>query len=344
MIIHKENLLKKECFLVAEVAQAHDGSLGILHSYIDALAEAGVNAIKFQTHIADAESSKYEPFRINFSYEDDTRYDYWKRMEFTLKEWKDIKKHCDDVNLEFISSPFSNKAVEILEEIGVQKYKIGSGEVNNYLMLEKIARTGKEIILSSGMSNFEELDKTIKFLQTFKNKLTILQCTTKYPTKAEDVGLNVILELKERYSLPVGFSDHSSSIFPSLAAVTLGAEIIEFHAVFDKLMFGPDSKSSLSIKEIIQLVKGVRYIEKSLKNKIDKSDNSEFQDVKNIFEKSLAINKNKKKGDKIYFDDLESKKPSGHGLPAKDYKKVIGKTLNKNLTKWDFLKDKDFNE
>ena len=156
-------------FLIAEIGQAHDGSLGMLHSYIDALGDTGVNAIKFQTHIAEAESSEYEPFRVKFSYQDKTRYDYWKRMEFTLDQWKEIKKHCDDLNLEFISSPFSNLAVDWLEEIGVQKYKIASGEINNHLMLEKIAKTGKDIILSSGLSNFTELDETINFLKSYKN-------------------------------------------------------------------------------------------------------------------------------------------------------------------------------
>ncbi len=144
----------KNIYTIAEIGQAHEGSLGILHSYIDALSSTGVSAIKFQMHIAEAESSEYEPFRVKFSYEDATRFDYWKRMEFTLEQWKGIKKHCDEVGLEFLCSPFSNLAVDWLEEIGVNRYKIGSGEVNNFLLLEKIAQTKKPIILSSGMSSF----------------------------------------------------------------------------------------------------------------------------------------------------------------------------------------------
>ena len=330
-------------FIIAEIGQAHEGSLGILHSYIDALSNTGIDAIKFQTHIAQAESSEYEPFRVRFSYEDDTRYDYWKRMEFTFEQWKEIKKHCDDVGLEFISSPFSNIAVDWLEDIGVQKYKIGSGEVNNFLMLEKIAKTGKDIILSSGMSSFSELDETIEFLKQFDSKVSILQCTTMYPTSAKDIGLNVIGELKERYDLSVGLSDHSGTIYPSLSAVNLGAEILEFHVVFDKRMFGPDSKSSLIIDEIKQLVDGVRFIETSLDNKIDKTDNSKFKELKNIFEKSLAVNKNMKIGDIITFDDLEAKKPFDCGISAKEYKKIVGKKLIKDLNKWDFLTKDDIN-
>lgn len=331
-------------FIIAEIGQAHEGSLGILHSYIDAIAETGVDAIKFQTHIAEAESSAYEPFRIKFSYEDDTRYDYWKRMEFTLEQWYGVKQHCDEVGLEFISSPFSNMAVDWLEELGVQKYKIGSGEVNNFLMLEKIAKTGKDIILSSGMSSFSELDESIDFLIPFKNKLSILQCTTKYPTNAEDIGLNVMSELRERYSLPVGLSDHSGSIYPSLSAVALGAEILEFHVVFDKRMFGPDSKSSLSIDTVKQLVEGVRFIEKSLENKIDKTDNSHYKELKKIFEKSLAVNRNMKCGEIISFEDLEAKKPFDCGISAKEYKSVIGKKLTRDMKKWAFLQESDINE
>lgn len=328
---------KNKTFIIAEIGQAHEGSLGILHSYIDALATTGVDAVKFQTHIAHAESSKYEPFRVEFSYEDSTRYDYWKRMEFSLEQWKEIKQHCDDVGLEFISSPFSNEAVELLEKVGILKYKIGSGEVSNFLMLEKIARTGKDIILSSGMSNYEELDETINFLKKFKNEISILQCTTKYPTAAKDIGLNVLPELRNRYNLKVGLSDHSGTIYPSISAVPLGAEILEFHVVFDKMMFGPDSKSSLTINEVKELVKAVRFTEESLSNPIDKRNNEEFKELKSIFEKSLAVNKDKKKGEIISFEDLEAKKPFGYGISAKEYKLVIGKKLNKSLSKWDFI-------
>ena len=331
-------------FILAEVGQAHDGSLGILHSYIDTLSQAGVDAVKFQMHIAEAESSEYEPFRVKFSYEDNSRYDYWKRMEFSLDQWHEIKKHCDDVGVEFVCSPFSNMSVDWLIDLNVQKYKIGSGEVGNFLMLEKIAKTGKEIILSSGMSSFNELDETINFLKKFDNKISILQCTTKYPTDSKDIGLNVIEELRNRYNIEVGLSDHSGVIYPSLAAVSLGAKILEFHAVFDKNMFGPDSNSSLTISEITQLVEGVRFIEESLENKIDKSDTSKFKNLKDIFEKSLAINKNMKGGEVITFDDLEAKKPSNKGIPAKIFSHVIGKKLKNNLKKWDFLKEGDIGE
>ncbi|EPR74694.1 N-acetylneuraminate synthase [Winogradskyella psychrotolerans RS-3] len=324
-------------FIIAEIAQAHDGSLGMAHAYIDAVAKTGCQAIKFQTHIAEAESSIYEPFRVKFSRQDTTRLDYWKRMEFTLEQWQGLKQHCDEVEIEFMSSPFSNAAVDLLEQVGVKRYKIGSGEVNNLVLLEKIAQTGKPVIVSSGMSSLEELDKTIAFLKDRNVAVSVLQCTTAYPTKPEEYGLNVISILKERYQIPVGFSDHSSSIEACIAAVALGAEILEFHVVFDKEMFGPDAKASLTLKETSQLVKAVNNVALAIENPIDKYDNSNFSELKSIFEKSLAINKNLEEGHLIAFEDLETKKPKGYGIEASLFQEVIGKRLNKDLNKWAFL-------
>jgi len=333
--------MRHKPYLIAEIAQAHDGSLGILNSYVDAVAKTGVQAIKFQMHIAVAESSIYEPFRVKFSKEDATRYDYWKRMEFTLEQWKEIKKHCDEVGLDFICSPFSNLAVDWLEEIGVHTYKIGSGEVNNFLLLEKIAQTGKPIIISSGMSSFEELDQTIAFLKQRKVDFSILQCTTAYPTKPEQYGLNVIAELKTKYNVPIGFSDHSAKITTGIAAVTLGAEILEFHVVFHRDMFGPDAIASLTLEETKQLVEAVNEIYIANSNPIDKNTNEGFEELKAIFEKSLAINKDLPLGHVITFEDLESKKPKGFGISAEKFNEVIGKKLKTNKSKWDFLNEDD---
>lgn len=324
-------------FTIAEIGQAHDGSLGMLHAYIDAVAETGVDAIKFQTHMADAESSIHEPFRVQFSKQDKTRFDYWKRMEFSQEQWVGIGKHCKEVGLTFISSPFSNAAVNVLEQAGVEIYKIGSGEVTNFLMLRKIVDTAKPIILSSGMSSFDELDKTVAFLERHDATYSILQCTTSYPTQPKDYGLNVIADLKDRYNVPIGFSDHSAKIATGIAAVALGAKLLEFHVVFDKKQFGPDVSSSLTIEEATALVTGVKAIAKALEHPVDKSDNSNFSEVKQIFEKSLAVNKDLSKGHVIQFNDLEAKKPKGFGIDAANYELVIGKKLTKDLKQWDFL-------
>ncbi|XMO86569.1 N-acetylneuraminate synthase family protein [Algibacter sp. AS12] len=328
-------------FLIAEIGQAHNGSIDVAHSYIDAIAETGVDAIKFQTHIAQAESSIYEPFRVKFSDVDATRFDYWKRMEFTLTEWKGLKLHCDEVGIEFMSSPFSNAAVDLLEEVGVKRYKIGSGEVTNFLLLERISQTKKPVILSSGMSSFMELDNAVNFLKEKDLELAVLQCTTAYPTQPKDYGLNVIAELKTRYNIPVGYSDHSAKIETCIAAKVLGAEILEFHAVLNKEVFGPDTTSSLTIQEISTLVKAVRNIEIANQTPIDKNDISKFSELKLIFEKSLAVNKDLAKGHIIKFEDLEAKKPANKGISALKFKNVIGVTLKRSMNKWEFLKNED---
>lgn len=324
-------------FIIAEIGQAHEGSIEMAHSYIEALAKTGVDAVKFQVHIAEAESSVHEPFRVKLATLDKTRFDYWKRMEFTLQQWKELKKHCEEAGVEFLASPFSNAAVDLLEEVGVKRYKIGSGEVNNFLLLEKIAHTGKPVILSSGMSSIEELDHTVAFLKKRKVEISILQCTTAYPTQPENYGLNVIGELKERYGIPVGYSDHSAKIETCIAAAALGAEILEFHAVFSRKSLGPDAGSSLEMEEIIQMVNAVRKIETALQHPVDKSDNSNFSGLKNIFEKSLAVNKNLPEGHKLYFEDLEAKKPKEYGVEASQYEKVIGNELKRDMMQWEFL-------
>ncbi|MFZ6012421.1 MAG: N-acetylneuraminate synthase family protein [Bacteroidota bacterium] len=330
-----------EIFIVAEVAQAHDGSLGIAHSYIEALKDTGVNAIKFQTHIAEAESSEFEPFRVKFSYEDATRYDYWKRMEFTPEQWQGLKDHCDRVGLEFLSSPFSISAVNLLEKINVKRYKVGSGEVNNFLLLDKICNTGKEVILSSGMSSLQELEDAVAYIRKKGNLLSILQCTTAYPTQPKEWGLNMIGELKQKFNVPVGYSDHSGDIYACLSAATLGARILEFHVVFDKKMFGPDAPASLSIDQVSLLVKGVRQIEQALRSPVEKNDVARFNELKKMFGKSLAVNRSLPKGHVIEISDLESKKPAGKGIHASEYRNVIGKKTNKDIPSYSFLRYED---
>jgi N,N'-diacetyllegionaminate synthase len=330
-------MLDNNVFIIAEIAQAHDGSLGIAHSYIDALAGTGVDAVKFQLHIAEAESSIYEPFRVKFSFEDATRYDYWKRMEFTQEQWAGLKAHCEDKGMEFMASPFSNAAVDLLEKLGVKKYKIGSGEVSNLLMLEKIAKTGKPVIISSGMSSLNEIDIAVALLKSHSSNFSILQCTAAYPTTPEEWGLNVIQELREKYKVPVGFSDHSGDIYACLAVTALGADILEFHVVFDKDMFGPDAPASLTIDMVKRLVDGIRQIRKSLATPVLKNETAKFTDLKNMFEKSLAVNRGVMPGELITIDMLEAKKPKGYGIPAAIYTEILGKKIKHKLDAWSFL-------
>lgn len=333
--------MKKKTFIIAEIAQAHEGSLGLAHSYIDALANIGVDAVKFQTHIAHAESSEFEQFRVNFSYEDQTRYDYWERMEFTPVQWQGLKDHCDNKGVEFLSSPFSIAAVDLLETIGVKRYKIGSGEIANWLMLDKIRKTGKPIILSSGMSDLQELDETIQFLNPNPGQLSLMQCTTAYPTLPEQWGLGLIPKLKERYQLPIGFSDHSAEICASTAAVALGAELIEFHAVFHKEMFGPDAKASLDISQIQDLVKAIRMLDRSLAFEESKDNSTAFESLRVMFGKSLTTKRAVYAGNIVSIDDLESTKPGDKGIPAKFFQQIIGKQWNLDFPSHHFIQFED---
>jgi len=328
-------------YIIAEVAQAHDGSIGILHSYIDAVASTGVDAIKFQTHIAEAESSEYEKFRINFSYEDKTRYQYWKRMELTIKQWSEVKRHCENVGIDFLSTPFSCAAVDVLEDLGVGCYKVGSGDVNNLLLLDKVCKTNKDIILSSGMSSLDELDRAVRTVKDSGNNISVMQCTTEYPVPPERMGLNLIKELKERYNVPTGLSDHTGIIYSGVAAAALGAEIYESHVVFDKRMFGPDSKSSLDIGELRCVVDGIRFIEKAITNPVSKDGGDRYDNLKEIFGRSLAVNKDISEGHVISENDLESKKPYGKGIAASEYRSVIGRAVNKDKKKYEFLLESD---
>lgn len=326
-------------YYIAEIGLAHDGSLGIAHSYIDALARTGIDAVKFQMHLADYESSSYEKFRVNFSFEDSTRFDYWKRTSFTIDQWIGLKEHCERLDMDFLLSPFSIEACKRMETMGLNTFKIGSGELSNFLMLDHLNKKGNKIILSSGLSNYNDLDKALNRLDLVEKKnITLLQCTTSYPTKPEEWGLNNITLFKDKYKdITIGYSDHSGEIFSALAAITLGAQVVEFHTVFDKKMFGPDSKASLTINEIKQLVKGGDMIDNSLKCPIDKDEALDIN-LSDLFGKTLAVNKDLNKGETIKVFDLESKKPAKMGISAKDYENIINKTLARDIKAGDFLK------
>ena len=209
-------------------------------------------------------------------------------------------------------------------------------------MLQKIAKTGKKMLLSSGMSSYFELDKTLEFLGPFENELAVFQCTTEYPTPPENLGLNIITEMKQRYNLPVGLSDHSGKIYSGLAAVSMGIEYLEVHTCFDRRMFGPDSQSSLTIDEIRQLVEGVRFLEKAIRNPVDKNETNRFSDLKEIFGKSLAVNKDLDAGSELSFEDLESKKPWGAGIETSRFKEFLGKKLRVSKKENEFLIEGDF--
>jgi N,N'-diacetyllegionaminate synthase len=315
------------CFVIAEVAQTHDGSLGTAHSYIEAVARTGATAIKFQTHIADAESTPGEPFRIKFSKQDANRFEYWRRMEFSEAQWVELAAHARDRGLIFLSSPFSIEAVELLDRLGVAAWKVGAGEVSNLPMLERIAATKKPVLLSSGLSSWTELDTTIDLLRGLGSPVAVFQTTTAYPCPPEQLGLNVIAQLRERYGCPVGLSDHSATTSAGLAAVALGANLLEVHVAFSRECFGPDVSSSVTTEELKQLVTGIRFIERALAHPVDKDRMaSELGELKLLFGKSIVLRQPLPAGHALVAEDLAFKKP-GTGIPAAHRDRILGRRL-----------------
>jgi N,N'-diacetyllegionaminate synthase len=325
-----------ECVVIAEVAQSHDGSLGTAHAYIDAVAEAGVGAVKFQTHIAHAESSPAEPWRVKFSPQDATRFDYWKRMEFTEEQWAGLAKHAAERGMAFLSSPFSMEALELLERLGVPAWKVAAGEITNLPMLERMAQSGKPVLLSSGLSSWSDLDHSIEVLRRHGAPFAILQCTTAYPCPPERLGLNVMAEIRNRYGCKTGLSDHSGTLHAGIAAAALGADFIEVHTVLSRKCFGPDVPASITVEELSQLVAGVRFVRRAIDNPVSKDQVAdELHDLKLLFGKSVWAAHDLSAGQQLRFADLSLRKP-GTGIPASRVSELLSRRAGSLLTEDDF--------
>lgn len=315
--------------VMAEVAQAHDGSLGTAHAYIDAVAAAGVDAVKFQTHLAAAESTRREPWRMPFSTQDATRYDYWQRMEFTPEQWRGLRDHARDAGLGFVSSPFSLEAVALLCDLEVDALKIASGEVPHLELIDACASVGVPVLLSSGMSPLAEVDAAVALLREAAVPYTVLQCSSTYPCPPEAVGLNLLDVLAARYDCAVGLSDHSGTIFPALAAVALGATVVEVHVTLSREAFGPDVRSSVTTTELRQLVDGIRFITTMIEHPVDKdSVAAEAGAMREIFTRSLVARRPLDIGHVLTADDLAAKKPGG-GLPPSSRASIVGRRVRR---------------
>ena len=324
-------LQKDRCLIIGEVGLSHDGSLGLAHAFIDEIARGGADAVKFQTHIATAESTPAEPFRVKFSKQDATRYEYWKRIEFSEAQWKGLAEHAGEKGLIFLSSPFSRDAVDLLVRVGMAMWKVGSGEVSTVPLLDAMIATGKPIILSSGMSDLAELDKAVDRVRRASVPLAVLQCTTAYPCPPERIGLNMIPFFRERYGCFVGLSDHSGTIYPGIAAATLGAEVVEVHVTMSRGMFGPDVPASVTIEELRQLVDGIRFVERMRANPVDKDVIArDMAPLRAIFNKSLVARERLAAGTVLTEAHLAMKKP-GTGLPAERLPEIVGRVLRRNL-------------
>jgi N,N'-diacetyllegionaminate synthase len=319
-------------FLIAEVAQAHDGSLGFAHSFIEIAADAGVDAIKFQTHIAVAESTLDEKFRVPFSFEDATRLEYWRRMEFTPSQWEELARHAREKGLIFLSSCFSVEAVEIMRRVGMPAWKVGSGEVRSDELLNAMAEGGEPVLLSTGISSTAVVQRQVEHFRRRNVPVALFQCTTRYPAPLEEVGLNVIDELHRRFGCPVGLSDHTGVVWPSVAAMARGAPLIEVHIAMHRRQFGPDTPASLDPAQLRQLVEARDAIAVMLASPIDKDFASEgMGETRQLFGKSLALRTSLPAGTVLQAEHLTLKKPGG-GLGRELTAQLIGLKLVRGVS------------
>jgi len=318
-------------YLIAEVAQAHDGSLGTAHAFIDAAAYAGADAVKFQTHIADAESTRDEPFRVAFSRQDETRLDYWKRMEFSAEQWSGLADHARECGLHFVSSAFSLEAVALLRRLDVPVWKIASGEVRTRGIVAAICGDGKPVLLSTGMSPWGDIDATVGEIRHAGSPVAVLQCVSRYPTPLADVGLNILDDMRARYSCPVGLSDHSGQPWPALAAIARGAAVVELHLTLSERMFGPDVPSSLTVDQF-RMVSDMRDAVTTMDaHPTDKDAVAEdLADMRAMFGRSLAPKHDLPAGTCVREDMLVAKKPAT-GISEHDIGAVVGRTLVRDV-------------
>lgn len=316
-------------FLIAEIGSVHDGSFGNACKLIELAARCGANVVKFQTHISSAETLRNAPSPTYFSGE--PRYEYFERTAFTPMQWKELYKECRHHRVEFLSSPFSLSAVDLLETIGAKFYKVPSGEVSNLPLLERLASLGKPVLLSSGMSSWSEIDKAVEILSD-KVELNIMQCTSSYPCPPERAGLNVLAEMRKRYGsgVALGFSDHTAGIAAGTAAAALGATAIEKHLTFSKAMYGSDASKALEPPEFELYCRSVREVWTILSHPVDKDNIKPFYEMKKVFEKSVVSAVPITSGSLIRTEDLDFKKP-GDGIPAANYETLIGRRVRFNL-------------
>ena len=305
--------------IIAEIGSVHDGNLKLALKLVKKAADCGADIIKFQMHIPEHETLINAPSPS-----------YFKRTSFNLNEWKKIKNYCQKLGKEFLCSPFSIEAIDLLEKLKVKYYKVPSGELTNLPLLEKLKKTKKIIFLSTGMSNFREISRAVKIFN--KKKIILMQCSSIYPCPDKFVGLNVIDEFKKKFKCKVGFSDHTLSSAASYAAAAMGSELIEKHFTLSKKMYGSDAKHSMEPNEFKIFCSTLKQIWRIKKFNIDKNNIKKFRIMKQIFEKSIYAKNNLKKGKILKFSDLAFKKPSKN-LRADNYKILLGKKLKFNIKK-----------
>lgn len=318
----------EDTFIIAEAGINHDGDLGRARELVEAAAETGVDAIKFQTHFAEDEMLASE---ASADYLKETLYDLMVRMELTLEQHVELKELAESKGLTFLSTPFSRRAVDLLEKVGIVGYKIGSGELTNLPFLGYVAKTGKPMLISTGMSSYQEVERSVAFLKERGTPLAVFNCTSMYPTPPEKVRLPMITAFQESFGLPIGLSDHSATNYSAFAAVALGAKMVEKHFTVSREWPGPDQPSSIEPVELKDLVEGIRSIEKASQLG-QKEILPEEEPLTEIFRESVVAWTDIPEGATLTEENIWVKRP-GKGIPASEYFTVLGKKTTKALMK-----------
>lgn len=335
-----KDINNKHTFIIAEIGVNHNGNIELAKKMIKSACECGVDAVKFQTFNSEClvtektKTAEYQEKNTN----ENSQLKMLKKLELTYHEFKELKKYATKNNTLFLSSPFDIKSVDLLEKIDVPMYKLGSGELTNFELIEYVQKTKKPLIISTGMASLDEIKETYDFIKD-KTKLTILHCITGYPTTFNEANLNFIKTLQSNFDVPIGFSDHSPGIELPIAAVALGACIIEKHFTLDKNLKGPDHKASLNPIEFKAMVDAIRNVEVAMGDGIRRFSKNE-EEIKKIARKSIILNKNICKGTIIKKDMLSIKRP-GFGIAPKYLNQIIGKKATKNLDANSILKWSD---
>jgi len=329
--------MKNKVFIIAEAGVNHNGSLELAKKLVDVAYKAGVDAVKFQTFKAKnlvSKSAKMADYQKENLKKETSQYEMLKQLELAFDEFIELKKYCNEKNIIFLSTPFDDESIEFLDNLGLEIFKISSGEITNLPYLRKIGKLQKKVILSTGMSNLCDIENALNILLqagTKKENITILHANTEYPTPKEDVNLKAMLTIKEAFKVDVGYSDHTLGIEIPIAAVAMGASVIEKHFTLDKTMSGPDHKASLEPDELKAMVKAIRNIEIALGNGIKKPSKSETKNIE-IARKVIVAKRNIKKGEKFSEENLTVKR-AGKGISPMRWGEVIGKVADKDYNK-----------
>ena len=329
-------------FIIAEAGVNHNGSVQLAKKLIDVASEAGVDAVKFQTFKAEnlvSKSAQKAEYQKETTDKSESQFEMIKKLELDTNTHTELIKYCKTKNIMFLSTPFDHDSIDLLDELGLEIFKIASGEITNMPYLRHIGKLGKQVILSTGMADIGEIEDAIDILVnagTCKENITVLHANTMYPTPMKDVNLKAMVTIGNTFDIAYGYSDHTLGIEVDIAAVAMGAAIIEKHFTLDKNMDGPDHKASLEPKELIAMVQGIRNIELALGSSVKKPSESEIVN-KLPGRKSIVAKVPIKKGETFSSDNLTIKRP-GNGLSPMLWDNVIGKIANQNYTIDDQIK------